>query len=354
MRKPRLLARIALPTQGPGPSGRLNDFALRGRAGPVLAFVVVAAALYALDGPGLALEVLVKLWAAYAVAFSVLAGLHKLKGPDAPWAAILPVAAFGVMLGGCAAVIIGLAPNWDALLLPRIAGPEWAAGAAFSAFFIGLSLVTAAVRRHEQRASEAQRQLVEARLQTLTAQIEPHFLMNTLANLRYLIKTDSRVAHEMIDHLADFLEGALERSRDLRSTLGEEIQLVESYLSIMQIRFGERLRFVIGVPQELEATPFPPLLLQALVENAVTHGIAPSEQSGVVTVTARRDGGFILLEVADTGVGFGFAKSPTHGMGLANTRERLATFYEGRASLTLERSTPSGTIARVSLPLARA
>src|SRR5690606_40093334 len=103
--------------------------------------------------------------------------------------------------------------------------------------------VTAAVRRREQRASEAQRQLVEARLQTLTAQIEPHFLMNTLANLRYLIKTDSRAAHEMIDHLADFLEGALERSRGLRSSLGEEIQLVESYLSIMRIRFGDRLSF---------------------------------------------------------------------------------------------------------------
>src|SRR5690606_15599193 len=103
MRKPRLLARVALPTPGPGPSGRLSDFALRGRAGPILAFVVVAAALYVLDGPGLALEVLVKLWAAYAVAFSMLAGLRKLEGADAPWAVILPVAAVGVMLGGCAA-----------------------------------------------------------------------------------------------------------------------------------------------------------------------------------------------------------------------------------------------------------
>lgn len=351
MRKPRL-ARLALPTQGPGPYGRLSDFTLHRRAGPVLAFIVVATALYALDGPGLVLEVLVKLWAAYAVAFLVLAGLAKRRGPDPAWAVIVPVAACGVMLGGCVAAVIGLAPNWEALLVPRLAGPEWAAGAAFSAFFVGLSLMLAVVRHRELRVSEAQRQLVEARLQTLTAQIEPHFLINTLANLRYLIKTDSPAAHDMIDYLADFLEGALERSRDLRSTLGDEVQLVQSYLSIMQIRFGERLRFTIDVPTELEATEFPPLLLQALVENAVTHGIAPSGQPGIVSVTARRDGEFVDLQVSDTGVGLDPARSPTHGMGLRNTRERLATFYEGRASLTLEPATPSGTTARISLPLA--
>lgn len=350
---PGLLSHIALPVQGPVPSGRLSDFTFRGRSGPVLAFAVLALGLYVLDGPGLALEVLVKLWVAYAVAFVALATLAASKGVDARWVMIVPVAAFGVALGGCAAAVIGIAPEWTALLRLRVVGPEWAAGAAFSAFFVGLSLVTSAVRRREQRISDAQRQLVEARLQTLTAQIEPHFLMNTLANLRYLIKIDSRAAHEMIDHLADFLEGALERSRDLRSTLREEVQLVESYLSIMRIRFGDRLSFTIDVPSALDAVPFPPLLLQALVENAVTHGIAPSGQPGVISVTAREKDGVVDLTVADTGVGFDPAKSPIHGMGLKNTRERLSTFYEGRASLAIEPGESSGTVARLSVPLTR-
>ncbi|NLG60600.1 MAG: hypothetical protein GX539_00025, partial [Candidatus Cloacimonetes bacterium] len=167
MRKPRL-ARLAFPTQGPGPSGRLSDFTLHGRTGPVLAFVVVATALYVFDGQGLALEVLVKLWAAYAVAFLALAALANARGPDPDWTVVVPIAVCGVMIGGCAAAVIGLAPNWEALLVPRLAGPEWTAGAAFSAFFVGLSLMLSVVRHRELRASEAQRQLVEARLETLT------------------------------------------------------------------------------------------------------------------------------------------------------------------------------------------
>jgi hypothetical protein len=334
----------------PARAGRLGDFSLAGRLGPFIAFAIVAVAIYAWDGWDTSMKMLVKLWLAYAIAFLGLAALAKIKGTDAPWPFVLPTAIGGVVLGGLAGAAIALAPFWALLLEPsRLLSEAWV-GAAFAAFFVGLSLVTAEVRRRDQAVTDARRQLLEARLQALTAQIEPHFLMNTLANLRYLIKTDGPAAAEMLEHLADFLEGSLERSRALHSTLGQEIKLVESYLSIMRIRLGTRLRFVTDVPAELEQTPFPPLLLQTLVENAVVHGIEPHGGKGTIAVTARREGARIAIRVTDDGVGLDAARPRSDGLGLQNTRERLATFYAGRASFELTGGAPSGAVAAISIP----
>ena len=173
---------------------------------------------YAWRGPVGAFLILVKLWAAYSTAWLALATLAALKGVDAPWRAVLPTAIVGAALGGVVAATMAFAPNWPALLDASSVLPEWTIGAAFAMFFVALSLVTAEIRRRELLAADTRRQLLEARLQTLTAQIEPHFLMNTLANLRYLINSDSKAASQMLDHLADFLHGALERSRATHST----------------------------------------------------------------------------------------------------------------------------------------
>ncbi|HEX5042017.1 MAG TPA: histidine kinase [Candidatus Polarisedimenticolaceae bacterium] len=322
-----------------GDDGRLADFRLQGRLGPVLAFALVAASIYAWDGWDTSFRMLLSLWVAYSINFLALAALARRSGFDAPWAAVLITAASGAVVGGLAGTTITMLPL----------GRAWIP-AAFSAFFVGLSLVTAAMRTRERRAAEGRRLLLEARLQTLSAQIEPHFLMNTLANLRYLIKTDAAAAATMLDNLADFLEGSLERARAPHSTLGSEIKLVESYLSIMQIRLGARLRFSTEIPPDLAAVPFPPLLLQTLVENAVVHGIEPHEAAGTVTVAVSREGSNIAVRVADDGVGIDRGKRPAHGLGLTNTRERLATFYDGRASFRLAPAAPCGTVAEIRIP----
>jgi signal transduction histidine kinase len=351
LKPPIRLQRLLKAAATPEGRGRLGDFRFVGRAGPVAAFAVLATALFLWKGWDQPVVILLKLWTAYSFAFAALALLAKVKGRDAGWAWVLPVATVAVAVGGAASAAIALAPRWPELLVLERALPEWALGAAFSAFFVGLSLATSEVRRRDQVASDARRQLLETRLQTLTAQIEPHFLMNTLANLRYLIKTDSRAAAKMLDHLADFLQGALERSRAPRSTLGQELSLVESYLSIMQIRMGERLRFATSVPAELHEVPFPPLLLQTLVENAVTHGIEPHGGAGSVSVAARRDGARIILSVTDDGVGFDGSATGKTGLGLHNTRERLDTFFDGKASLEIAAGSASGTVAAISIPV---
>lgn len=332
----------------PGPRGRLGDFRWAGRGGPVFAFLLVVAALYAWRGVGSSLSMLIELWIAYTTAFIALATLAKISGEDAPWRYVLPTAVAGVTLGGIAGAASAFAPHWAALLDASRMLHAWMLGAGFSTFFVGLSLVTAEVRRREQLAADARRQLLEARLQTLTAQIEPHFLMNTLANLRYLIKTDTLAAAEMLDHIADFLQGALERSRSPRSMLGQEVALVASYLAIMRIRLGDRLRFSTDLPDDLHNAPFPPLLLQTLVENAVRHGIDPKDGGGTVRISARRDGDRIAVSVLDDGVGI--APNSTPGVGLRNTRDCLATFYGGRATFALAEASPTGTIATISIP----
>jgi len=340
--------RLAYPA--PDSCGRLSDYRWAGRALPLAAFIAVATLVYLWRGPTATFWVLIKLWFAYSTAWLVLAGFAKIRGRDPPWREVIPAALGAAALGGIVAALIAFAPNWAALIDMRRMAPEWGLAAGFAAFFVGLSLVTAELRRRDQRAADTRRQLLEARLQALTAQIEPHFLMNTLANLRYLINSDTKAASQMLEHLADFLQGTLDRSRTAHSTLGQELELVASYLSIMQFRLGERLRFSITAPNELGDVPFPPLLLQTLVENALRHGIEPKSEGGVIAITAERRGIDVVVRVCDDGVGLAADSRP--GIGLRNTRERLASFYQGRASFELDRGAQSGTVAAISIPAA--
>ncbi|HTQ35431.1 MAG TPA: histidine kinase, partial [Steroidobacteraceae bacterium] len=302
MRLRALLARLA--RGGDLPAARLGEFTFAGRTGPFVALVVVATGMFLFSGYSRSLQLLLELCAAYSVAFSVLALLARRMGTNAPWRYVLAVAVLGAALGGCVSAAIALAPDWRALLVPARAVRPWERGAAFSTFFVGLSLATAAVRQREHGEFATRQRLLESRLQMLAARIEPHFLMNTLANLRYLVKSDPATAYAMLDHLSEFLQGALERSRDLRSTLGHELQIIESYLAIMRIRLGEKLRFDVDVPPGLRAMAFPSLLLQTLVENSITHGIEPLDGTGTVVIRAREEGARIVLTVTDDGAGF--------------------------------------------------
>jgi signal transduction histidine kinase len=342
------------------PATRLGEFNFAGRFVPLVAFVVLAAGMYLVYrhdstfqqfGSGF-LALALELCVAYLVAFALLALLSRLMGPDPPWRVVLVVAVLGAVLGGCVAAAIAFAPDWTRAWTtsPRSVMREWLLGATFSAFFVGLSLAAAAARQRERTELESRHRLLEERLQMLTARIEPHFLMNTLANLRVLVKSDAVAARDMLDHLSDFLQGALDRSRDQNSTLGHELHIVESYLAIMRIRLGEKLQFEIDVPQSVCAVPFPALLLQTLVENSITHGIGPADHAGLVWIRAREEYRHIVLSVGDNGVGFDAQGKPGQGVGLRNARERLEIFYRGRASFTIGSAATGGTEAMLVIP----
>lgn len=353
------VARLRLAAIYARPATRLGEFNFAGRMVPLAAFVAVAACICVAYGYASSfgfvtalLRLPLELCAAYLVAFALLAALSRTMGPDAPWRYVLLVAVLGAALGGCVAAAIAFAPDWTTVwsLYPRTVLGEWLLGATFSAFFIGLSLAAAAARQRERAESETRQRLAEEQLQRLSARIEPHFLMNTLANLRYLVKTDATAAYAMLDHLSTFLQGALERSRAVNSTLGHELEIVQSYLAIMQIRLGDKLRFEIAVPEALHDTPFPVLLLQTLVENSITHGIGPSDQPGLVWIRAREEYRHIVLAVGDNGVGFDAQGQPGQGVGLRNVRDRLEVFYQGRASFTIGSAAAGGTEALLVIP----
>lgn len=205
----------------------------------------------------------------------------------------------------------------------------------------------------EARAQQAQRQAAEAQLKLLEAQLEPHMLFNTLANLRVLIALDPPRAQAMLDQLIAFLRATLSASRAGRHALSAEFSRLADYLALMQVRMGERLRTRLDLPDELASMAVPPLLLQPLVENAIRHGLEPAVAGGRIEIGASRDGDMLVLRVRDTGVGLDRPAGDGTRFGLQQVRERLATLYGEGASLTLEPASDAegGALAIVRLPI---
>ena len=200
-----------------------------------------------------------------------------------------------------------------------------------------------------------ERQLVQARLQVLQAQVEPHFLFNTLSAVDYLIETDPPRAARMQKALITYLRGALPQMRQESSTLGRELRLIKSYLELIKMRIEERLEVEIEVPEALEAAEFPPMMLQSIVENAIKHGIEPKPEGGRVLVKAGVHNSQLWVEVSDTGVGLPdgeLLEGPTSGtgLGLQNIRERLAMLYPGKTRLMLRSGPATGTVVKISVP----
>lgn len=197
--------------------------------------------------------------------------------------------------------------------------------------------------------SQLERQALDARLRLLHAQIEPHFLFNTLANVQALVEGGSPQAGPVLKSLIAYLRAAMPRLDDRDATLGQEVALVRAYLELMLMRMPDRLSYTIDVPADLLGERFPPMALITLVENAIRHGIDPSEQGGRIELQASRDGdGTLRLRVADTGVGLGESAAP--GTGLANLRERLAMFFGAGARLELAENPPHGVVVTLSCP----
>ena len=204
--------------------------------------------------------------------------------------------------------------------------------------------------RAEQAARE--RELLQTELKLLQAQIEPHFLFNTLSNVIGLVHTDPDAAEKTLLNLSTLLRSSLRRTRSESASLAEELEIVRAYLAIQGIRMRGRLEYQLDIEDDSATLnwPLPPLIIQPLVENAILHGIDPSEQGGTVTVAARREADLLVITITDTGVGISAGGSGGEGTGLANVRDRLHGLYGEGASLDFEENTPSGVRVTIRIP----
>jgi signal transduction histidine kinase len=245
----------------------------------------------------------------------------------------------------------------------RDGGADWLMGFVTLLVLTGVivKVVLGGKKKAERRAQVAtataaeeslKRQLVEAQLKMMQAQVEPHFLFNTLASVDYLIETDPRTASKMQKNLIQYLRAALPQMREGSTTLGKEVQLCRAFLEILKFRMEDRLQYSVMVPQGLQSAQFPPMMLQSLVENSIKHGLEPKPEGGALTISADIANGKLRVTVADTGLGFAVAAQPGTGVGLANVRERLAALYGGAARLSIEANSPSGTIVTIEVPYA--
>ncbi len=221
-----------------------------------------------------------------------------------------------------------------------------------------IKVVAGGKRRAELRASQAtqraeteqlERTALEARMEALQAQIEPHFLFNTLASIDQLILTDPPRASKMQQSLIRYLRSAMPQMRDgSRPTLGQQVELSRAFLEIMAVRMEDRLQANINVPEGLRSAVFPSMMLQTLVENAIKHGLEPKAAGGRLEISAEVVDGQLAVHVLDTGVGF--TPKTDGGVGLANIRERVKALYNGRAELIISVPPAGGTCATIKVP----
>jgi LytS/YehU family sensor histidine kinase len=214
---------------------------------------------------------------------------------------------------------------------------------------IGIVQFQMRAQREAMKSIELQKQLSEAQLRALQMQLEPHFLFNTLNAITTLVELGrQQQAAEMLGHLNAILKSTLKRTTPEKVPLSQELEVVENYLAIEQVRFADRLRIEIKVEPAALDSLVPCFLLQPIVENAIRHGIAHCESDGLVEATARRDGNLLRLEVRDTGAGRNGHAKPGNGIGLKNTRERLAHFYQDGYVMKAQ---PSGSGFEVAIAI---
>ena len=202
--------------------------------------------------------------------------------------------------------------------------------------------------RAEAERHQLEKNVLEARLALMQAQVEPHFLFNTLANVQHLVETDPPEASRVLDSLIKYLRAALPQMRESTTNLGRELEMARAFLEINRVRMGSRLQFAIEVPEALKTHAFPPMMLISLVENAVKHGVDPCCDCGTITIRAREDEGRLRVSVEDTGEGITPKKGG--GVGLSNIRERLKALYGSSARLVIEEREPHGVVASIEVP----
>nr|WP_315486664.1 histidine kinase [uncultured Undibacterium sp.] len=203
--------------------------------------------------------------------------------------------------------------------------------------------------QEEERKHRLQRQLLEAKLAALQGQIEPHFLYNTLANVRALIRQDADASELMLNHLIAYLHAAMPDLRSPTTTLGQELERAQAYLLIMQIRLGERLTFQIDADEQTRACLIPPLSVMTLVENAIEHAIEPQVQGGLIHISAYQEVNSLRIVVQDNGKGL--CAELGDGLGLLNLQERLSAMYDEKAQLGFESEPEQGLRVTIVIPV---
>lgn len=334
----------------PGYSGRQL---LRGAA-----LVVAAGGLLAWSGWFNALNVFTLLIVAYLPVYLAVLLIARYVAQRVP---LLVVALAILLVGALAAVLAVQLYGWMNVRMNAVVTLP-----AYGAFVLAVGFATGMVlpelwqqhrrqvelrwlREREARVS-LEKSLLESELRALQAQVEPHFLYNTLANVQYLIRHQPEQAERMLGHFVAYLRNVLPDWAAPVSTVGRECQLVADYLAIMAIRMGGRLRFEVHCPAELEALDFPPLMLISLVENAVRHGVEPKPGPGLIHVSAARSDDRLSLRVQDDGVGLG-SDSSGSGVGLSNIRQRLAAMFGDAGRLSLETNESGGIDAELIVPV---
>ena len=297
----------------------------------------------------------------YAIGFSIHICIHAgfvLLAPRVPLPLVIPTmlivgVVLGLALGG--AVVTGrplhfLRGDHSTLVLAMLFGTLGVIG---FALLYGLWAARARLDRAERDALARGKALAEAELRVLQAQMEPHFLFNTLSNVISLIHTNPGRAARLLENLTALLRASLSRVRAGEATLGEEMDLVRAYLDLQALRMGGRMTCDVRVEPGIEGLRLPPLLVQPLVENAVLHGVEPAVDGGRVEVCAERaGGGAVRIRVVDDGAGFGPERADGAGECIANVRERLRALFGDRGRLTLEELPGGGVSAELYLPAA--
>ena len=261
-------------------------------------------------------------------------------------------------------ILMTVTPNGDAGSVTLVCEPERAAWT--DAFLVdfgtnlenaealtrSVSRRVAEMRRREQATalqSTTEKELTVAKLSLLHAQVEPHFLYNTLASAQLLTRADPARADQMLGNLIMYLRHSLPRTENALSTVGEELERAQAYLEILKIRMGSRLNLQVEVPKQLHSVLFPTMMLQTLVENAIKHGLEPKPGGGTVWILARAIENSVALTVADDGRGFS-AEGGGTGIGLRNVRERLRLAYGNSASFAIVANFPAGVAATITVP----
>ena len=300
-----------------------------------------------------------------AVAMSIghLKLLQRLSPIAALLAMLLPAAPAGYLIGGSLTqALLGRPTPWPLGQSMTTMVTAALLATLLATTFVGYVLwIRHRLQRESAERAQAQRLATEAELRLLRAQLEPHMLFNTLANLRELMGEDPTAAQSMLDSLITYLRGALAASRRELTTLEQEFAQLGAYLALMQVRMGPRLTWHAELPAELRATLIPPMLLQPLVENAIRHGLEPQVGAGSIELRAERDGpARVRVTVSDTGLGLAPLPVEKHAAsvtpdtpssyGLEHVRERLRSVFGGTASLSLEPNSPRGVCASVRIP----
>ena len=320
----------------------------RGVLGTIVLCTLIAAALSAFGSKGFGTNLVYSLCIGLLTYATIDLPRRRLWPQGTP--ALLPVIVLALLaapvgwFGGSFIASLLLGVPWT----PVDMGPNVMLG--FLALTAGAGLGSTFYFWTRERLALSERGAAEARLKLLQAQIEPHFLFNTLANLQTLIGSDPKRAQAMLAHLDGYLRATLASTRNDKCTLAEEFALLRGYLEILAIRMGPRLVYALDLPDALANARLPPMLLQPLVENAIKHGLEPKVEGGTLRVAASAVGKQLVLVVEDSGVGFGAASTAGTGVGLLHVRERLAAVYGDAASAEIGETAGGGVRIMLRLP----